>query len=209
MKVIFGTTNKRKIEDLRRVIEEAGADFEVLSMADIGWDGGEIEETGATIEENSLIKARAILAFCKEHDLSMPIVTDDSGLFVDALNGEPGIHTARYGDDDLARDPSLPKYQCIIKLLKKMSGVKDRSGTYRCCVTCMAPDGTYRQVQGKSKRVVVEELKDEPKYPYFYSVFILDGTNVPFVELKGKDLDNTYRYQALRRVVKLLQQASF
>ena len=63
MKLIFGTTNKRKVEDLQNIINEMNLDIEVISMEDIGWDRGEIDENGSTIEENSLIKAKAILSF--------------------------------------------------------------------------------------------------------------------------------------------------
>lgn len=125
MQIIFGTTNQRKIEDLQSVINDMNLDLEVLSMKDIDWDRGEIEEIGSTIEENSLIKAKAILSFCKEHNLKNLIITDDAGLFVDALNGEPGVYTARYADDELLLNPNLPKYQCIIKLLNKLNGKKN------------------------------------------------------------------------------------
>ena len=64
MKIIFGTTSKRKAEDLQNIINNMQLDIEVLSMEDIGWDRGEIEEIGSTIEENSLIKAQAIYSFC-------------------------------------------------------------------------------------------------------------------------------------------------
>lgn len=104
MKLIFGTTSKRKVEDLQNIINEMNLDIEVLSMEDIGWDRGEIDENGTTIEENSLIKAQAILSFCKEHNINYSIMTDDAGIFVDALNGEPGIYTARYADDELEKD---------------------------------------------------------------------------------------------------------
>ena len=127
MKLIFGTTNKRKVEDLQNIINEMNLDIEVISMEDIGWDRGEIDENGSTIEENSLIKAKAILSFCHDHNIDYPIMTDDAGLFVDALNGEPGIYTARYADDELALDPSLPKHQCVVKLLRKLNGEENRA----------------------------------------------------------------------------------
>ena len=129
MKIIFGTTNKRKVEDLQNTINKMNLDIQVLSMADIGWDRGEIEENGSTIEENSLIKAKSILSFCKEHNIDYPIMTDDAGLFVDALNGEPGVYTARYADDEIALNPELPKYQCVIKLLRKLNNENNRNAT--------------------------------------------------------------------------------
>lgn len=202
MKLIFGTTNKRKVEDLQNIINEMKLNIEVVSMEDIGWDRGEIDENGSTIEENSLIKAQAILSFCHDHNIDYPIMTDDAGLFVDALNGKPGIYTARYADDELALDSSLPKYQCVVKLLREMNGVQNRNAKYRCCVTSMMPNGDYHQEIGESEGKIANEIIGELKKPYFYSVFILNGTNVAFNELKGEELDNTYRYNALRKSLK-------
>ena len=202
MKLIFGTTNKRKVEDLQNIINEMNLNIEVVSMEDIGWDRGEIDENGSTIEENSLIKAQAILSFCRDHNIDYPIMTDDAGLFVDALNGEPGIYTARYADDELALDSSLPKHQCVVKLLRKMNGIQNRNAKYRCCVTSMMPNGDYHQENGESEGKIANEIIGELKKPYFYSVFILNGTNVAFNELKGEELDNTYRYNALRKSLK-------
>lgn len=202
MKLIFGTTNKRKVEDLQNIINEMNLNIEVVSMEDIGWDRGEIDENGSTIEENSLIKAQAILSFCRDHNIDYPIMTDDAGLFVDALNGEPGIFTARYANDELALDSSLPKHQCVVKLLRKMNGEQNRNAKYRCCVTSMMSNGDYHQEIGESEGTIANEIIGELKKPYFYSVFILNGTNVAFNELKGEELDNTYRYNALRKSLK-------
>ncbi len=205
MQIIFGTTNARKAEDLRNIINEMNFDFEVLSMEDIGWDRGEIEEDGSNFSENSLIKARAILDFCREKNIKSPIITDDGALFVDVLNGEPGIYTARYADDELELNPSLPKYQCVIKLLNKLNGEKNRSATYRCCVTIMMPNGEYYQEVGESRGSIAEEIIGELKKPYFYSVFVLEGTKVAFSSLVGKELENTYRYVALRKALKKIK----
>ena len=202
MKLIFGTTNKRKTEDLQNIINELNLNIEVLSMEDIGWDRGEIEENGSTIEENSLIKAQAILSFCKEHNINYPIMTDDAGLFVEVLNGAPGIYTARYADDELFANPGLPKHQCVVKLLRKLNGEKNRNAKYRCCVTTMYPTGEYQQEIGESKGTIAQEIIGELKKPYFYSVFILDDTNVAFNELNNEQLQNTYRYNAIRKSLK-------
>ncbi len=199
MEIIFGTTNERKTEDLQNIIHKMNLDIKVLSMKDIGWDRGEIEENGSSIEENSLIKARAILDFCRDHHLEFPIMTDDSGLFVDALNGEPGVYTARYADDELALDAELPKYQCVIKLLRKLKDQENRNAQYRCCVTTMMPNGEYHQEIGCSEGTIAKDIIGELKRPYFYSIFILKGTNVAFNELNEEELDHTYRYHALRK----------
>ena len=202
MKLIFGTTNKRKVEDLQNIINEMNLDIQVVSMEDIGWDRGEIEENGSTIEDNSLIKAQAILSFCNDHNIQYPIMTDDAGLFVDALNGEPGIYTARYADDELSLDPTLPKHQCVDKLLRNLNGEENRKAKYRCCVTSMMPNGEYHQELGESEGRIAKDIIGELKKPYFYSVFVLNGTDVAFNKLKGEELDNTYRYNALRKSLK-------
>lgn len=199
MKIIFGTTNDRKIEDIRNIIKELKLDIEVLSMSDIGWDRGEIQESGNTIEENSLIKANSILNFCSQNNISYPIITDDAGLFCDYLNGEPGIYTARYADDELYLNPELPKYQCVIKLLRNLDGVENRDAYYRCCVTCMMTDGTYFQEFGESKGYIAKDIIGKLKRPYFYSIFILDGYDKAFSELNESELINTYRYDAFRK----------
>lgn len=199
MKLIFGTTNKRKTEDLQNIINELNLNIEVLSMEDIGWDRGEINENGSTIEENSLIKAQTILSFCNDHNIEYPIMTDDAGLFVDALNGEPGIYTARYADDELALNSNLPKHQCVIKLLRKLNGEENRNAKYRCCVTTMMPNGDYHQEIGESAGTIAKDIIGEIKKPYFYSVFVLKGTSVAFNCLKVEELSNTYRYNALRK----------
>lgn len=94
MKTIFGTTNKRKIDNLLNIINSNQLNVEVLTLSDIGWDLGDIDENGSTLEENSLIKAKAIYKFCQNNNINYHILTDDSGLFVEVLNGEPVIYTA-------------------------------------------------------------------------------------------------------------------
>ena len=202
MKLVFGTTSKRKVEDLQNTINKMNLDIQVLSMSDIGWDRGEIDENGATIEENSLIKAQAIFSFCKEHNIEYPIMADDAGLFVDVLDGEPGVYTARYADDELVLDPELPKHQCVVKLLRKLNNKSNRKATYRCCVTTMMPNGEFYQEIGESEGTIAEDIIGDLTKPYFYSVFILNGTNVAFNKLNPEELENTYRYSALRKSLK-------
>ena len=94
---------------------------------------------------------------------------------------------------------------CFIKLLNKLNGEKNRNATYRCCVTVMMPNGEYHQEMGESKGSISEEIIGELKKPYFYSVFILEGTNVPFQSLKEEELNHTYRYHALRQALRKIK----
>ena len=206
MKIIFGTTNERKVEDLQNIIKELNLDLELLSMKGVGWNRGEIEENGKTIEENSLIKANAIFDFCKENNIKYPIITDDAGLFCEALNGEPGVYTARYADDELKQNPNLPKHQAILKLLRKLNDKQNRNAAYRCAVTCMMPDGSYFQETRESKGTIANNIIGELKKPYFYSVFILDGYDKPFNDLTVQELSDTYKYTALKEVLRELNE---
>ena len=205
MKLIFGTTNERKVEDLRNQSKNLGIDLEIIGMNDIGWNLGEIEENGKTIEENSLIKANAIYEFCKANNIEYPIITDDAGLFCEALNGKPGIFTGRYADEDIKNNPNLPKHQCVIKLLNDMKGIINRNAMYRCVVTCMFPDGSYFQEIGESKGSIAKKINGELKKPYFYSIFILDGYNKAFSDLSNDELKDTYRFSATKKVLTKLE----
>lgn len=201
MKIIFGTTNKRKIEDLKNIIQQAKLELEVLTLDDIGYTE-EIEENGQTLEENSLIKASAIYDFCKKKGINIPVLTDDAGLFVNSLNGEPGIFTARYADAERKQNPTLPKYECVNKLLRNLEGQEDRTAEYRCAVTYMYPNGKYFQKLAASKGRIIDNLEEEPvKKPYFYYVFALDGTDKPFIQLTEQELQQTYRYKALEATI--------
>lgn len=199
-KIIFGTTNKRKIEDLINLINYLNLNLEVLSLKDIGFQE-EIFETGTSLEENSLIKAKTIYEFCHYKNIDYPIITDDAGLFVESLNGEPGVYTGRYADDELKNSPSLPKYYGVIKLLNKLENIDDRSAKYKCVVTCMMKDGTYFQEKGESTGIIAKEIIGELKKPYFYSVFILNKLNKVFSSLEENELRETYRYKALTKTL--------
>lgn len=198
MKVIFATTNNRKLEDLNSVIKDKNLDLQVISLADINWDRGEIEETGLTIEENSLIKARAVLDFCKAHNIEYPIITDDAGLFVESLGGKPGVYTARYADYEISLNPDLPKYYALYKLLNNMKNIQNRNAEYRCCVTIIQSDGSYLQFTEKTSGYISNQINEPIKKPYFYSLFVDDKTNIPFNQLSHEQLKDTYRFKALK-----------
>lgn len=132
MKIVFASGNAHKVKEVQKILSECpeAKDFEVLSLKDIGFTG-DIVEDGSTFEENALIKARTIAK------LGYVCFADDSGLMVDALDGAPGIYSARYtgvhgSDED---NNAL--------LLKNLENVPDaeRTARYACAIACAAPDG--------------------------------------------------------------------
>lgn len=128
-KIIFATTNPRKLEDLKELIKNKNLSFDVITMKDIGWDRGEIEEDGSTIEENSMIKAKAVQEFCKEKNISLPIIADDAGLFVRALDGEPGVKTARYAEYQCAITCILPSGKILTQKGKTAGKIAEEMDT--------------------------------------------------------------------------------
>lgn len=205
MKIIFGTTNDRKVVDLQKVVADLNLDVQVLGLKDIGWNLGEIMENGKTIEENSLIKAYSIRDFCQNNNINLPIIADDAGLFCEGLNNEPGVYTARYADDEREIDSTLPKYQCVIKLLRNLEGITNRNAVYRCAITYMLPSGIYFQEIGESHGIIADKIIGKLIKPYFYSVFILDEYNKVFSNLNDDELSNTYRYMAFKKVLKKIK----
>lgn len=127
MKIIAATTNKGKIREFQEILGELG--FEVVSMHDEGIDV-EVEETGTTFSENALIKARAIALLC-----DYPVIADDSGLCVDALDGAPGIYSARFAGEE-ATD-----YDRNVKLLETLNGEENRKAQYVAAIAYITPEG--------------------------------------------------------------------
>ena len=134
--IVLASNNKHKIKEFREILDI----YNILSLEDIGFKE-DIEETGTTFEENSKIKAEAILDYLKKNKINAMVVADDSGLCCKALDGAPGVLSARYADDhnDQAnRD----------KLLRELEG-KDRDAYYVCCITLI--DGKdVKQFIGKT-----------------------------------------------------------
>ena len=130
MKVVLASKNRHKWEEIRKITEKF--DMELVMESDLGVDI-DVEETGTTFEENSFLKANAVM-----QATGLPALADDSGIAVDALNGEPGIYSARYGFDD-----TLDDWGRLQLLLKNTENVPDgqRQAQFVCVITCLWPDG--------------------------------------------------------------------
>ena len=134
MRAVLASHNKKKMKEMREILAQLGV--EVISQAEAGVDI-EPEETGTTFEENSRIKARAIM-----EATGLPAIADDSGLVVDALDGAPGVYSARYGGEGLDDDDRWKL------LLKNMEGKEDRACRFVCVICCALPDGTEVMSRG-------------------------------------------------------------
>ena len=136
MKFVLATHNPKKLVELQKILSDFGV--EVVTEADVGVDV-EVEETGETFAENSLLKAKAVM-----EATGLPAIADDSGLCVDALGGGPGVYSARYGGEGLTdRD----RYML---LLQNMRGQTTRAAHFSCCITAAFPNGDVLQAEGQS-----------------------------------------------------------
>lgn len=145
-KLVIATKNQGKLKEFKEIL---GDYFEVVAAADVGYND-DVEETGTTFEENSYIKAKAIYDFCH-----LPSLADDSGLMVDALNGEPGINSARYagGHGDDKANYTL--------LLNKLEGVTDRRAKFVTALTLILDNDvivTHGQTLGEILHAPVGEF---------------------------------------------------
>ena len=135
MKLILASKNPKKLAELREIL--SGLGVEVCSEADAGVDV-DVEETGTTFEENSLLKAKAVMEAS-----GLPAVADDSGLCVDALNGAPGVYSARYGG------PGLDDAGRCRLLLENLRGLGPRTARVVSAITCCLPNGDVLTARGE------------------------------------------------------------
>lgn len=160
MKIFLATKNKGKIEDFKKLTE--GMDIEVLSILD-DIDIPDVEEDGATFEENSEKKALEIAKYTK-----MITVADDSGICVDYLNGEPGIYSARYSGEDATADTNMDKLLEVLKDVKK----EDRTAYFVSVVTIAFPNGETKSFRGEVRGEILFERQGNEGFgynPIFYS----------------------------------------
>ena len=190
MKIVFATNNKHKLEEIKDIL---GKDFEIVSLAEIGCHE-DISETGLTLEENARQKSTYIVEHYN-HDC----FADDTGLEVDALNGEPGVHSARY-----AEGTDHDSEANMRKLLSKMSNVKDRTARFRTVISLII-NGVEHQFEGRVEGRIATEKHGKEGFGYD-PIFIPEGYDKSFAEL-GEEVKNQISHRA-RAVKKLAEYLS-
>lgn len=198
MKLIYGTSNKGKLQEIKDFFKNNKIDAEILSLKDINFNE-EIEENGKTFEENSLIKAKAIKEFCTNHNINEIIITDDAGLCVDALDGRPGVFSARYAGDH------APQEVTINKLLNEMKDVPEekRTAKFVCVLTAILKDKKVIVARGETKGRIAKEPGPMGKLTYG-PIFISDEFGKVMNELTAEQLKHTHREKALIELLKKL-----
>lgn len=190
-RLVFATNNAHKLEEIRAI---AGADFDILSLADIRCHD-DIPETAETLEGNALLKARYV-----RERYGLNCFADDTGLEVRALGGAPGVHTARYAYPD-RHDPEANTR----KLLRELEGQTDRAAAFRTVIALLT-DGEEHLFEGRVEGRIATAPRGTEGFGYD-PVFEPEDTSRTFAEL-GPDVKNriSHRARAVARLVAFLKQ---
>ena len=172
MRFVLATHNPGKLREMGEILKDFG--IEVVSPKDLGLTV-DVEETGTTFAENAMLKAKAI---CKAADL--PAIADDSGLCVDALNGAPGVYSARYGGEGL---DDRGRYMLLLNSLR---GAPTRAAHFACAVACAFPNGDTLTAEGRCDGSIAYAPLGEGGFGYD-PVFLLPGTGKTFGQLTQEE----------------------
>lgn len=192
-RLVLSSNNIHKIDEIGRILEDLP--IEVLSKRDIGLENLEVIEDGTTLEENSKKKAIAL-----SEKTEYMVMADDSGIFVEALNGAPGVYSARYSGDD-GNDEENNK-----KLLRELKDVplEDRRGSFLTVITLVTEDKEVFTVKGECKGHIIFEPKGSNGFGYD-PLFVPDRYDKTFGELDSEVKNKiSHRAKALEEMRKLL-----
>ncbi len=193
MKIIYGTGNRGKLDAMRKIIKNHGFDAELYTIKDIGFDK-EIIENGKTFEENSEIKAKAIKEFCNQNKIiDKIIITDDAGLCVDALNGAPGIYTARYAGKNATQEEKLNK---LLENMKLYTNMEDRTCKFVCVLTAILPDGKKFSARGECEGKIALKMGKLGGITYG-PVFIPKGFDKPLSDMTEEEYAKSHNHRDL------------
>ena len=172
MKVVLASKNAHKLQELQDILSAQGVEVILESAAGVDV---EVEETGTTFEENSLLKARAVMEAS-----GLPAIADDSGMMVDALNGAPGVYSARYGG------PGLDDAGRYRLLLENMRGVLDRKCRFVSAITLCMPSGDIVTARGECPGTLAYAPQGENGFGYD-PIFFVPEKKKTFAQLTAEE----------------------
>ena len=190
MKMVLASKNQKKMKEMNEIL--SGMGVEVCLQSDVGIDI-DVEETGTTFEENSLLKAKAVMEAS-----GLPAIADDSGLCVDALNGGPGVYSARYGGEE------LDDRKRRLLLLRNLRGQTTRAAHFTCAVACAFPDGDTLTAEGRCDGAIAFAPLGEGGFGYD-PVFLIPEKGKTFGQLSPEEKSAiSHRGKALAAFVEKL-----
>ena len=188
MELIFASHNENKVKEIRKMLPES---IQLLSLNDVNFHD-EIDETGSTLEENAKIKAETIFKLTGK-----PVFADDSGLFVEALNGAPGVYSARYAGTGNSQDN-------VNKLLNELNQNKNRNA-YFMTVFCFINSNGIFYLDGKAEGKITETQKGEGGFGYD-PVFVPDGFSETFAEMTPEMKNQiSHRAKAVQKLINFVR----
>ncbi len=189
MKLVFATNNKHKQEELQAIL---GKKFELLSLSDIGCSE-EIPEEQPTLEGNA--RQKAYYVFQK---YNYPCFADDTGLEIEALNGEPGVFSARYAGEEKNPEENMNK------VLRKMVKINNRKARFRTVISLVI-ESTEMQFEGSVEGEITREKRGDSGFGYD-PVFLPEGSKLTFAEMALKDKNQiSHRARAVKKLVQYLK----
>ena len=198
MKVVLASKNKHKLVEISKITERFG--FDLVLQSELGVDI-DVEETGSTFEENSLLKAEAVMKAT-----GLPALADDSGIAVDALGGEPGIYSARYGFDE-----SLDDWGRLELLLKNTEHVPDgqRQAQFVCVISFITPEGQVIQARGEIHGELTRQPAGENGFGYD-PIFFYPPLGKTTAELSPEEKNQvSHRANALNLFYEKMKEAGY
>ena len=188
-KLIIATSNKHKLKEIESIFKGSAIE-EILPMP---LDIGNIIEDGKTFIENSFIKAKAVYNHTK-----LPSLADDSGLCVNALNGQPGIYSARYGGENMSYKEKMQM------LLNELECKEDRSAYFITSAVCILDDNYYIAVEGRVNGKIIESPRGFDGFGYD-PIFKPDGYDVTYAEMKLEEKNSiSHRSLAMKKMKEIL-----
>ena len=194
MRIVIATGNKDKVREINEILK--GTEFDAVSMKEIGIDP-EIIEDADSFEGNALIKARTVHELTKEYAMA-----DDSGLCIDALNGAPGIYSARFCGEDSTYEE---KFKKIFEMLKDVPEEK-RTAQFVCAIAVVRPDGSSFTVRGECHGILHEKPMGEGGFGYDPIFYVPEFGMTTAQMTKDQKNSISHRGKALRAMVDKLTQ---
>ncbi|NLW53149.1 MAG: RdgB/HAM1 family non-canonical purine NTP pyrophosphatase [Tissierellia bacterium] len=194
MKIIVSSSNKDKLAEIQAIL---GNEYELVTKADAGYDDIEVEENGDTLEANALLKARAI------HELSKAnVLADDTGLFVEYLDGKPGVYAARYAGEGCSYQDNVDK---MLEELKQVDDITRRKAYFETAICYITEDGKEHFTKGRMYGHIGFEQKGTHGFGYD-PIFIPEGFNVCLAEMTDDEKNKiSHRANAIANFKEMLR----
>ena len=189
--IILATNNNHKLQEVREILSPHH--IVVYGLSDLASKLEDVNENGTTYAENALVKAKAV-----QKITTMPIISDDSGLEIIALNNEPGLHSARYASSLGGHD------NAIKEILKRLEDKKDRSARFVCDIVLLNVEDKPLIFEGIAKGEIAKEKMGEGGFGYD-PIFISDETGECFALMKENKNTVSHRAKALKKLLTYLK----